>query len=151
MADFTEKFIEVHEPLYVLHPISVTNGAAVYTSYVSLANYHRAFILINVGVMQSGATLDAVVYQAVDTAGSGTPKVLSPTKAITQLTQAGSDSNSIVGIEIRTEELDVTNGFDCIALAYTVGTAAIIMSIEIWGCVPRYAPAPVTDWNEVVA
>jgi len=150
MAGFTEKFIEVHEPLYVLHPISVTNGAEVFTSYVSLANYHRAFILINVGVMQSGATLDAVVHQATDTSGSS-PKHLDPTKAITQLTQAGSDSNSIVGIEIRTEELDVTNGFDCIALAYTVGTAAIIMSIEIWGCVPRYAPAPVTDWNEVVA
>ena len=150
MADFTEKFIEVHEPLYVLHPISVTNGAAVYTSYVSLANYHRAFILLNIGVMQSGGTIDAVVYQALNTSG-GSPKVLSPTKAITQLTQAGSDSNSIVGIEVRTEELDVTGGFDCIALQYTVGTAASIMSIEIWGCVPRYAPAPVTDWNEVVA
>ena len=150
MADYTEKFIEVHEPLYVLHPISVTNGAAVYTSYVSLANYHRAFILINVGVMQSGGTIDAVVYQATDTSGTS-PKVLSPTKAITQLTQAGSDSNSIVGIEVRTEELDVTGGYDCIALQYTVGTAAAIMSIEIWGCVPRFAPAAVTDWNEVVA
>lgn len=150
MADYTEKFIEVHEPLYVLHPISVTNGAAVYTSYVSLANYHRAFILINVGVMQGGGTLDAVVYQATTTGGAGF-KVLSPTKAITQLTQAGADSNSIVGIEVRTEELDVTAGFDCIALQYTVGTAAMIMSIEIWGCVPRFAPAPVTDWNEVVA
>lgn len=149
MADFTEKFIEVHEPLYVLHPISVTNGAAVYTSYVSLANYHRAFILINVGVMQAGSTIDAVVYQAVNTSG-GSPKVLTPTKAITQLTQAGSDSNSIVGIEIRCEELDVTGGFDCIALQYTVGTAAAIMDISIWGCVPRFAPVPVTDWNEVV-
>lgn len=150
MADYTEKFVEVHEPLYVLHPISVTNGAAVYTSYVSLANYHRAFILINVGVMQSGSTIDAVVYQALNTSG-GTPKVLSPTKAITQLTQAGSDSNSIVGIEVRTEELDVTNAYDCIALQYTVGTAASILSIEIWGCVPRFAPVAVTDWNEVVA
>lgn len=149
MADYTEKFVEVHEPLYVLHPISVTNGAIVYTSYVSLANYHRAFILINVGVMQSGSTIDAVVYQATTTGGAGS-KVLSPTKAITQLTQAGSDSNSIVGIEIQTEELDVDGGFDCIALGYTVGTAAAIMSIEIWGCVPRYAPVPVTDWNEVV-
>ena len=102
-----------------------------------LANYHRAFILINVGVMQSGGTIDAVVYQATTTAGAGS-KVLSPTKAITQLTQAGSDSNSIVGIEVRTEELDVTAGFDCIALQYTVGTAASIMSIEIWGCVPRF-------------
>jgi len=149
MADFTEKFVEVHEPLYILHPISVTNGAEVLTPYVSLANYHRAFILINVGVMQSSGTIDAIVHQALNTSG-GTPKHFSPTKAIVQLTQAGSDSNSIVGIEIRTEELDVTNGYDCIALGYTVGTAAAILSIEIWGCVPRFPPVPVTDWNEVV-
>lgn len=150
MADFTEKFVEVNCPLYHLAPVSVGNGAEAFTSYVSLANYHRAFIYIEMGVMQAGGTVDAVVYQATTTAGAGS-KVLSPTKAITQLTQAGSDSGTIVGIEVRTEELDVNGGFDCIALGYTVGTAASIMSITIFGCVPRYAPVAVTGWNEVVA
>lgn len=149
MADYTEKFTEIAQPLYVLHPISVTNGAEAFTSYVSLANFHRAFILIEVGVMQSGSTIDAVVHQATDTSGTDT-KHLDTSLAITQLTQAGSDSNSIVGIEVRTELLDVENGFDCIALGYTVGTAASIMSISIWGLVPRFAPVAVTAWDEVV-
>lgn len=149
MADYTEKFTEVWQPLYKLSPISVTNGSEVFTSYVSLANFHRAFILIEIGVMQSGSTIDAVVHQATDTSGTSA-KHLDTSVAITQLTQAGSDGNSLVGIELRTEQLDVEDGFDCIALGYTVGTAASIMSITIWGGVPRYAPVAVTGWNEVV-
>lgn len=149
MADFTERFSEVACLLYNLAPVSVSNGAEAFTSYVSLANYHRAAIIIHTGVMASNATLDAVVHQATDTSGSS-PKHLSPSKAITQLTQAGSDSNKDVIIEVRTEELDVAGGFDCIALGYTVGTAATLLSIEIYGLVPRFAPVDVTAWDEVV-
>ena len=149
MADFTERFTETAALLYNLAPISVTNGAEVFTSYVSLANYHRAVIVIHTGVMASGATLDAVVHQATDTSGTSA-KHLTASKAITQLTQAGSDSNKDIAIEVRTEELDVANGFDCIALGYTVGTAATLLSIEIYGLVPRYAAVSTTAWDEVV-
>ena len=149
MADYTERFTETAALLYNLAPISVTNGAEVFTSYVSLANYHRAAIVIHTGVMASGATIDAVVHQATDTSGTSA-KHLTASKAITQLTQAGSDSNKDVCIEVRTDELDVANGFDCIALGYTVGTAAALMSIEIYGLVPRFAPVSVTAWDEVV-
>jgi len=149
MADYTERFTETACLLYNLAPISVANGAEAFTSYVSLANYHRAAILIHTGVMASGSTLDAVVHQATDTSGSS-PKHLTSSKAITQLTQAGSDSNKDVAIEIRTEELDVAGGFDCIALGYTVGTAATLLSIEIYGLVPRYAPVATTAYDEIV-
>ena len=149
MSNYTARFTEEYALLYNLAPISVTNGAEVFTSYVSLANYHRAVIVIHTGVMASGATLDAVVHQATDTSGTSA-KHLTNSKAITQLTQAGSDSNKDVAIEVRTEELDVANGFDCIALGYTVGTAATLLSIEIYGLVPRFAPVSVTAWDEVV-
>ena len=149
MADYTERFSETAALLYNLAPISVSNGAAVYTSYVSLANYHRAAIVIHTGVMASGCTIDAVVHQGTDTSGTDA-KHLTSTKAITQLTQAGGDSGKDVCIEVRTEELDVAGGFDCIALGYTVGTAASLMSIEIYGLVPRYAPVATTAWDEIV-
>jgi hypothetical protein len=149
MADYTERFTETAALLYNLAPISVSNGVAVYTSYVSLANYHRAVVVIHTGVMASNSTLDAVIHQATDTSGTST-KVLTATKAITQLTQAGGDSNKDVAIEVRTEELDVANGFDCIALQYTVGTAATLLSIEIYGLVPRFAPVATTAWDEIV-
>jgi len=149
MADFTERFTETAALLYNLAPISVTNGAEAFTSYVSLASYHRAVIVIHTGVMASGATLDAVVHQATDTSGTSA-KHLTASKAIAQLTQAGSDSNKDIAIEVRTEELDVANGFDCIALGYTVGTAATLLSIEIYGLVPRYAAVSTTAWDEIV-
>ena len=149
MADFTERFTETAALLYNLAPVSVSNGAEAFTSYVSLANYHRAVIVIHTGVMASGSTLDAVVHQATDTSGTSA-KHLTASKAITQLTQAGSDSNKDVAIEVRTEELDVAGGFDCIALGYTVGTAATLLSIEIYGLVPRYAAVSTTAWDEIV-
>ena len=55
-----------------------------------------------------------------------------------------------MAIEIRTEELDVEDGYDCIALGYTVGTAATLLSIEIYGLVPRYAPVATTAYDEIV-
>ena len=146
---YTQRFTEGFCLLYNLAPVSVANGVEVFTSYVSLANYHRAVILIHVGVMAQGATIDAVVHQATDTSG-GSAKHLTTTKAITQLTQAGGDSGSDIAIEVRTEELDVENGFDCVALGYTVGTAASLMSIEIYGFEPRYAPVATTGWAEIV-
>ena len=148
---YTERFTENVCLLYNLAPISVASGAEVFTSYVSLQNYHRAVIIIHTGVMAGTSTIDAVVHQAVDTAGSGTPKHLDTSKAITQLTQAGGDSNKDVAIEVQTEELDVDGGFDCIALGYTVGAAASIMSIEIYGLEPRFKPVPTTAWDEIVA
>jgi hypothetical protein len=146
---YTENFTEGVALLYNLAPISVSNGVEVFTSYVSLANYARAVIKIHVGVMQASGTIDAVVHQGTNTSG-GSAKHLTTSKAITQLTQAGGDSGADVCIEVLAEDLDVDGGFDCIALGYTVGTAASIMYIEILGLEPRYKPVTTTNWTEIV-
>jgi hypothetical protein len=146
---YTQRFTEGFCLLYNLAPVSVANGVEVFTDYVSLANYHRAVILMHVGVMTASGTIDAVVHQATDTSGTSA-KHLTTSKAITQLTQAGGDSGSDVAIEVQTEELDVDGGFDCIALGYTVGTAATLLSIEIYGFEPRYAPVSTSAWAEIV-
>lgn len=146
---YTNRVSEVMALLYNLAPVSVTNGVEVFTSYVSMANYHRAAIVIHTGVMAGGSTINAVVHQATDTTGAGV-KHLTATKAITQLTQAGGDSGKDVIIEIQSEDLDVTNAFHCIALGYTVASAASIMSIEIYGVEPRFASVATTAWDEVV-
>ena len=100
--------------------------------------------------MQSGGTLDAVVHQATDTSGSALRKHLDQLESYYPAHPGWSDCNKDVVIEIRSEELDSTDGFDCIALGYTVGTAATMLSIEIYGLEPRYAPVSVTAWDEVV-
>jgi hypothetical protein len=144
---YIQRFTEVHVPLEGLPPVSVAPGTYD-TNFADLANYHRAVILITTGVMQPTSDLNAVVVQATDIAGAGATPMWN--KFITQLSQAGGDSNSIVAIELKTEELDVENGYHCICLEYLVGHAAVLMSIGIMGIVGRYEPGPQTFWSEIV-
>ena len=146
---YTERFSEGAELLYRLAPVSVASGAEVFTTYVHLEGFHRAIVKIAVGVMAGGSTIDAQLHQDYAAAGGGAPKHVAG-KLITQLTQASGDSGSTVLIELRSEELDVDGGFDWIALGYTVGTAASLMAIEIWGLEPRYRPVATTNLAEIV-
>lgn len=146
---YTERFSEVHYPLTSEPSDAFTAGTDWASTYVSLQNYHRAVVVINVGDIAAGGLVDAEVLQATDTSGTGA-KSLTTSKAITQLTQAGGDSGSLVCIEVRTEELDVTNGFDCIGLYTNVRSAQAELGFIIYGIEPRYPPTGTTNWAEVV-
>lgn len=138
---YTNRWTEVTNPLAELHPAAVV--AASYTSYVSLANYHRAVVVMHMGAM--AGTQDLALYQATDTSGTGAKAITS--KSITQLT--ATDDNSRVAIELQTEELDVDGGFDCIAALQTPG-GTNTLELTIYGIIPRFPPAPTTNWDEVV-
>lgn len=145
---YTERFSEVHKLLISENNPSLAAG--VYDSpWVSLANYHRAAVVLHVVDMGAGATIDLAVRQATDTSGSGA-KAFTTAKAITQLTQASGDVDSDVCVEIQTEEMDVTNSFDCLGLRLTVANAPVVVSWHVFGIVPRYAPVGTTEWTEVV-
>ena len=60
------------------------------------------------------------------------------------------DGDDLVAIEVRTEELDVTNNFDCIQVRVEIGGAAVELSYILYGIVPRFAPVGVTNWAEVI-
>ena len=144
---YTARFSELAYPLVAQYSDSFGAGNHD-TAYVSLQDYHRAAILINVGDMATNATLDALLYQGTSTAGAGA-KVITG-KAITQLTQAGGDSDTLLCIELQTEELDVDGAFDCIMLRLTVAEAAVECSAWIFGLEPRFPPVPTTNWEEIV-
>ena len=149
---YTERFSEVHDLLATLHPVS-RGIATTDSAYVSLANYHRAVLCVNVGAMAGGATLGIQIRQATSVAGAGVkgiPTTVGQTKLITQLTQAGGDGNQNLIIELRTEELDVNGGFDCIGIRDVVGGAAVLLSWELYGLEPRYAPVGVANYQEIV-
>lgn len=150
MADYTEQQSEVMYPLAYAHPDSYS-PAATTSAYVSFANYHRGWLFIDVGDMVATATLDVSLMQATTTAGGGPAKAFTPAKAITQLTQAGGDGDDLICVQFQTEELDVDNGFDCVAVLVTVGTAAVELSWCLFGIVPRFPPVPTTNWTERVA
>lgn len=144
---YTNRVSEVMYPLLYEHADSI--GVAVNTSArVSLANYHRAWFFLDVGDMGQAATIDVQLYQATALTGGSTAVITG--KAITQLTQAGSDSNKLCCIELQTEELDVDGGYEHVYVVLTVAGAACELSWCLFGCEPRFAPTATTNWEEIV-
>jgi len=144
---FTERLSEVLYPLDAdyadSHDAGTTDG-----TYVSMQNYHRGWLVLNVGTMQATATLACSIRQATDTSGTSAKAITG--KSITQLTQAGGDGDQIICVELRTEELDVQNGFDCVSVRVVVAAAAVEYSYVFYGAVSRFNPTPTTNWTEVV-
>lgn len=145
---YTERFTETHRPDTL--KTSQTLGTGVHDcGWFSMRDYHRAFFDINCGAIAT--LLEASVYQAQDTNGTGM-KIISDAdgnqiKVITALT--GADDNAQVGIELRTEELDVDNGFDCVTLRlHSEGNT--VLGAKLFRFCPRFAEVGVTQYDEIV-
>ena len=143
---YTERFSEANEVL--AHIPADSETVAVTSGWVLMENQHRALALISVGDMVATATLNATLTQASDAVGTGAKAITG--KAITQLTQAGGDGNQVVMIELRSEELDVSGGFEYILLTITPAVAAVEFSAFLLGTEPRYKPVPTTNVEEIV-
>ncbi len=109
------------------------------TGFVSMAQFEELLAVIQAGDLGTSATLDAKLEQAQDASGTGVKAITG--KAITQMTQAGTDkSNKQALINMRAEELDRTNGFTHVRLSMTVGTATSDSSGVLLGMSSRYSP-----------
>jgi len=143
--DFCERFSEGYELLAVEHADSLTAGAHA-LGPVTAGDHDRFVLVIDVGEMAQGATLDAVIRECTNAAGSNMADIVG--KAITQLTQAGGDGNEVVLIELRGEEL--TPGYDFISPLITVANDAVEYSATLWGFVAGYEPVATTLISEIV-
>lgn len=143
---YTERFSEANEVL--VHIPADSETTAVTSGWLLMENNHRALALISVGDMVATSTLNATLTQAQDALGTGAKAITG--KAITQLTQAGGDSNKVVMIELKSEELDVANGFEYILLTITPAVAAVEFAAFVLGTEPRYMPVPTTNVEEIV-
>lgn len=144
---YTERFTEKNALLAVHYPL--TRQVATHVSdWVLMENYHRAFFELLLGAMGTNATVDADLQQASSATGTGAKAISG--KSITQLTQAGTDNNSPVGIELRTEELDVNGGFEYVRFRVTIAVADCAYSATLRGHEPRYAPVSTAIYDEVV-
>ena len=123
------------------------NSAAAYTSaYVSMSTFNQRLAIVQTGTLGSSATVDFKLVQATDSSGTSVKDISG--KAITQLVKASNDDDQAV-INCRSEELDVANGFDYVAMTLTVGTATSDASAIMLGMSPRYAPASDNDLASV--
>ena len=148
---YTERFSEVHYPLVAVVPATYQAAAAVTSAYVSLANYHRAVLVVHVGSITATGTLDVQIRQATNSSGGsvkGIPTTAAQSKLLTQLVNG--DDNAVYIIELRTEELDIANGFEHVAITYDVNTDTVDFSAILYGCEPRFKPVATTNWAEIV-
>lgn len=114
------------------------------TGWISMADFYAIQAIVMAGTLGSSATIDAKLEQATDGSGTGAKDVSG--KAITQLTQAGTDdSDKQAVINCRSEELDIDNDFTHVRLSLTVGTATSDAGAVVMGHYPSYGPASDND------
>jgi len=99
------------------------------------------------GTLGSSATLDGQLNQATDSSGTGT-KIITG-QSITQLTQAGSDSDKQALVFVRGDNLDTANAFYYVAPVMTIGTATSDAGAIVLGVGPRNTPASEYDLASV--
>lgn len=121
-----------------LDPVS-QGAATVTTGWVKVSDFHHLVATLAVGALGASATVDAKLQQATDGSGSGAKDVVGA--AITQLTQAGTDSNKVVKINLDPNKLDVEGGFDYGRLSVTVAVAACLIAAAVEGFYARYGVA----------
>jgi hypothetical protein len=135
----TCRFDMIEPDAYAANPYS--------TSWLSMRDFAKLTALIFAGTLGSSATLDGKLEQAKDSGGSGAKDITG--KAITQLTQAGTDSDKMVAIELDASELDVAGKFDHVRLTITVGTATSDAGALVIRHQPSYAPVDDSNLDEV--
>jgi hypothetical protein len=134
-----------------INPVSQAAGA-VSTGWISMQNWRSVMAIVQAGVLGASATLDAKLEQATSAAGAGAKDIAG--KLVTQLTQAGADSNKQAIVNLRQVELDFANGYSHVRLTLTVGTQASLVSAVLLGLDARYNPASDSDAatvDEIVA
>lgn len=123
-----------------------SSSTAQNSSYVSVAKFHKALAIIQVGAIASTGTFDAKLQQAKDTSGTGVKDITG--KAITQLSDTGDNQQLLIDLDMA--ELDIANGFHCVRIATTPATAASLVSAVLLGFDPRFVPASDNDAATVV-
>lgn len=128
-------------------PQSATTAKS--TAWISMATLGSALATVMVGTIASTGTVDAKIEQATSAAGAGAKDITG--LAITQLTEAGTDSDKDVEINVQPSDLDRANGFTHIRLTITPATAAALIAGTLRGFNSRYQPAAdATTVDEVV-
>lgn len=111
------------------------------SGWIALANFHQFMAIVQAGTLGSSATLDAKIVLGTDASGTS-PLDLSGA-AITQLTQAGTDSDKQAIIAFNTSAVPV--GYSHFSLSLTIGEATSDAGAIVLGLVPAYGPASGND------
>lgn len=132
--------------LDVIDP-DATGASTVTTAWIAVKDYYNFAAVVLAGTLGTSATVDAKLEQASDSSGTGAKDITG--KAITQLTEAGTDSDKQAIINLAADELDLANNFTHFRLSVTVATATSDLGAIVLGVNPRFAPASDNDASSV--
>ena len=119
-------------------------ASTVTSGWMSMVKFRQCLAIVSVGTMAATSTVDAKIEQAQDSSGTGA-KDMSPAKAITQFTAAGSDDDKQAVINVRADELDKDNNFTHIRLSMTIAVAASDADGKLIGLDPTEGAASDND------
>jgi hypothetical protein len=108
-------------------------ASTILTAAIDMADYHSVSAIILAGDIVSTGTIDV---KATDSATSGGSYADITGKAITQLTEAGTDSNKQVILNVRSDELN--DGARYVKFSSTLTTAGADYALVVLG-VPRFS------------
>lgn len=134
-----------------IDPDANTTGA-ITGDIIDMMKFEQVMFVVMAGALGTSATLDFQVYQG-DSAAMGNAKVISGA-AITQLTEAGTDSDKQAIVVVKQADLDEAGGFRWIRGTLTVGAATSDSATLGLGYFPTYGPASdydLTSVDEIVA
>lgn len=116
------------------------------TDVIDMQNWGSVVFIVQAGDLGSSATLDFLVKGDSASGGSFTTTVTG--KSITQLTQAGSDSDKQVIVEVTAEEAKA-QGFRYLRGTMTIAVATSDAGVTVLGFSPRFSPAHKYDLASV--
>lgn len=126
----------------------VTAAGTVTTGWIAAKDFNQFQAIVAPGTLGASATVDAKIEQATDASGTGAKDISG--KAITQMTQAGTDqSDTQAVINVSPEDLDVDNSFTHFRLSVTVATATSDLTAFVLGLFPTYGLASDHDLSSV--
>lgn len=129
-----------------IDPDAYANSTVATNEYIPLKNFRRFMAIVQAGDIVSTGTVDAKLITYTNGSGSGAEDVTG--SAITQLTQAGTDSNKQVVINFDPAKL-AGSAATHFKLSVTMGTAGADLSAIVLGFDPLYGPASDSDTSTV--
>jgi hypothetical protein len=117
---------------------------------IDMMKFEQVMFVVMAGTLGSSATVDFQVYQS--TASNMSPEVVISGAAITQLTEAGTDSDKQAVVVVK--QSDLTAGYRYIRGTLTVATATSDAGMLALGMYPTFGPASDYDLasvDEIVA
>lgn len=114
---------------------------------IDMSNFRRVLFILSVGEMGSSATFDFEINGGAST-NPGSHATLVTGKDATQLTQAGTDSDKQVIIEVSAEEA-AAQGLQFLEAEVIVGTAACDLAVIVLGEPAHYSDTAGLDLASV--